>query len=84
MESKIMKVYDIVKQYLVDNNFDGLFTDRCWCPLDCLMPCDSNCSYCKAGYKLSAEEADRLGYKVEPDCDYIVCGKKPEVKDGQD
>ena len=79
-----MNVYEITKKYLIDNGYDGLFTDDCGCLVDDLMPCDGDCSYCEAGYKMSAEEADKLGYEVDPDWDYIVCGKKPEVKDGQD
>lgn len=76
-----MDVCDIVKKYLIENGYDGLYTDGCGCLVDDLMPCDCDCSYCEAGYKLSVEEADRLGYEVDPDWDYIVCGKKPEGKD---
>ena len=76
-----MNVYEITKKYLIDNGYDGLFTDDCGCLLDDLMPCDCDCSYCEAGYKLSVEEADRLGYEVDPDWDYIVCEKKPGVVD---
>ena len=70
-----MTVYEITKKYLIENGYDGLFTDECGCLLDDLMPCDCDCSYCQPGYKLSAKEANRLGYEVEPDWDYIVCGK---------
>ena len=73
-----MNVYEITKKYLIDNGYDGLFTDECGCLVDDLMPCGFECGYCQPGYKLSAEEADRLGYEVNPDWDYIVCEKKPE------
>jgi len=80
-----MTVYEIIFEYLSKNGFDGLCTDECGCLLDDLMPCDCVCSYCEAGYKLSTEEANRLGFEVDTDWDYIVCGKKPEgIEDGQE
>ena len=45
-----MNVYEITKKYLIDNGYDGLFTDDCGCLVDDLMPCDGDCSYCEAGY----------------------------------
>ena len=35
-----MNVYEITKKYLIDNGYDGLFTDDCGCLVDDLMPCD--------------------------------------------
>ncbi len=78
---KVMNVYEIIKKYLLDNNFDGLFTDDCGCLVDDLMPCDCDCSYCEPGYKASKEDLAKEGLT---DDDFIVWGKKPEGKDGKD
>ena len=44
-------VLEIVKKYLEDNGYDGLYNDDCGCCLDDLAPCDSNCLNCTPGYK---------------------------------
>jgi len=43
----------IVKQYLKDNGFDGLYNgdDECACVLDDLEPCGNMSSGCHAGYQ---------------------------------
>jgi hypothetical protein len=46
-----MNVKQIVKAYLTENGYDGLYDgDRCGCRPDDLFPCDSNPDRCKAGY----------------------------------
>lgn len=41
----------IVKEYLQENDFDGLFSPgECACKLDDLFPCGYNCADCQAGY----------------------------------
>ena len=44
---------EIIKQYLIDNDFDGLCNEPigCGCELTDLKPCDSDFSECKPGYK---------------------------------
>ncbi len=78
-----MTVHDIVAQYLVDNGYDGLYTDDCGCLLDDLMPCCSECGNCEPGYKASQEEAAKVGYLT--DDEYVIWDRKPEeVEDGKE
>ena len=47
-----MKVREIVKKYLTENGFDGLFQAECGCSLVDLMPCgDQFMADCNPGYK---------------------------------
>ena len=47
-----MEVRDIVKKYLEDNGYDGLYEPgECACKIDDLAPCGSESVwYCTAGY----------------------------------
>jgi hypothetical protein len=74
-----MNIEDIVRLYLVDHGFDGLFnTDgECACLLGDLFPCSGdtcNILTCEAGYKRDAtgEEKEELGW------DWCVCAKKED------
>ena len=76
-----MNVYDIVKKYLIDNGYDGLYTDDCGCLVDDLMPC-SGCGdiiNCQAGYRASGKDLVEVGLPTD---DFIVWDKKPE--EGED
>lgn len=46
-------VIEMVKRYLIDNGFDGLYNEdlECGCEINDLEPCDALQSNCKAGYK---------------------------------
>jgi len=44
------KVEGIVKQWLRDNGYDGLYNDDCGCTLDDFAPCGEICGDCVAGY----------------------------------
>jgi hypothetical protein len=47
VKDKIIPVKEIVKQYLIDNNFDGLTDEEgCSCEVDDLFPCDNVQLYC--------------------------------------
>ena len=47
-----MTVKEIVKKYLEENGFDGLYCDDCGCKTDDLIPCDNEgCLDCQPGYK---------------------------------
>ena len=48
-----MEVRDIVKNYIKDNGFDGLFNGReCACSIDDLFPCGGEyINKCEPGYK---------------------------------
>ena len=41
---------EIIKQFLIENGFDGLCGYECGCALDDLMPCESPYGDCEAGY----------------------------------
>ena len=44
-------IAQIVKEYLQENDFDGLFFPGvCSCELKDLFPCGDNCADCQAGY----------------------------------
>ena len=51
-----MNVKEIVKKYLDENGFDGLYNDRCGCEKDDLMLCNENLEKCKPGYKRKFSE----------------------------
>ena len=44
---------EIIKQYLIDNDYDGLVNKQigCGCELCNLQPCGFDFSQCKPGYK---------------------------------
>ena len=44
-------VLTIVKQYLIDNDYDGLYADDCGCFIHDLAPCCGSILACEAGYK---------------------------------
>jgi hypothetical protein len=57
--NKIMNVKDMIKQFLIDNEYDGLSAEsgECGCALHDLFPCGDVHSDCCAAYnKGSAEE----------------------------
>ena len=52
-----MTVTEIIKEYLVKNNYDGLYAENCGCLLDDLIPClDWFSEDCKAGHKVEYKE----------------------------
>jgi hypothetical protein len=46
-----MNVKLIVKAYLQDHGYDGLYYEDCGCFIDDLIPCGESCEYCKPGVK---------------------------------
>ena len=60
-----VNVKNIVKKYLKDNGYDGLFCDECGCLLDELMPCDcTDITDCEPGYRHDTPD--------DPDCDWCI------------
>lgn len=51
-------VIEMVKRYLIDNGFDGLYNEDlgCGCELADLEPCGEIRSDCTAGYKHQGDE----------------------------
>jgi hypothetical protein len=70
-----MEVKEIVKKYLEDNGFDGLFfPGECGCMKDELMPCENMCADCEAGYLINEDTPgiDKEKYNFEEYTFYIV------------
>jgi len=45
-----MNIKDMLKKYLKDNLYDGLYGEACGCKIDDLMPCGEAFDDCEAGY----------------------------------
>jgi hypothetical protein len=72
-----MTVKEIIKKYLQDNGYQGLYyPGDCGCSMEDLIACSEDCSECEPGYKHRAGE--------DSEWDDIICGKKEinEVEDG--
>lgn len=54
------EVIEIVRKYLIENEYDGLMNDNgeCGCELSDLEPCGEMSSRCKAAYKHPSDEYD--------------------------
>lgn len=46
-----MDIQDIVKKFLIDNGYDGLYTEGCGCEVADLFPCGEP-GNCEAGHKI--------------------------------
>lgn len=74
-----LTVYQIVKRYLEENGFTGLYNtelDNCGCELDHLFPCCEFPIDCQAGYKCECPAS--CG-----DHDYHVSPNKPKKKNSK-
>ncbi len=49
---KVSNLKGIVKKWLTDNGYDGLYERECGCRKNDLFPCSSDPGRCKAGYIL--------------------------------
>jgi hypothetical protein len=67
-----MNCAQIIKSYLVENGFEGLFCDNCGCDLDDLMPCDSVCSECTPGYQVMVPD------DIKCDYNWYICKNKDD------
>lgn len=66
-----MDLHEIVKEWLVENGYDGLChsDSECGCSVDDFMPCSEPNQFCEAGHQEKAPEGS--------ECDFwIVPGKK--------
>ena len=65
-----MNVREILKQWLIDNDYDGLQHESdCGCQVSDLVPCGGDCSDCTPGYK-------RIG-RTNEECDWYIMPSKP-------
>ncbi len=70
----IPKAGHIIKAFLVNNGYDGLYNDDiCGCERDDLGPCDGIQVHCKPGYKRKPTEHD----ECFGDADWVM-GPKDE------
>jgi hypothetical protein len=51
-----MKIKEIIKKYLEENGYDGLYNDECGCSKDDLFPCDFSPDFCEPGYKCHCDK----------------------------
>ncbi len=64
-----MTVKDIVKQYLIENGYDGLYSEigECGCDLKDIMVCQAEgIDLCKAGYKIN-DPSGEFEYFIRPE-----------------
>jgi hypothetical protein len=68
-----MTVEEIVKKFLTDNGFDGLFNvdGDCACPTNFLAPCGEISNNCEPGYRVE-------GCTCGQGCDYHIVRDKPD------
>lgn len=60
-------VRTIVKLWLSDHGYDGLYNEECGCSVDDLMPCMNDCIQdCKVAYEFT-----RMGEKYYLDPSYV-------------
>lgn len=62
-------VIDMIRQYLTENGYDGLYSDDCGCFVDDLAPCcGEGITHCSAGYKIPMND-EEFGkcYGIGPD-----------------
>ncbi len=73
-----MRVKEIVKEYLKQHGFDGLYNDQCGCEVDDLAPCSEFGWDCKPGYKTSCIPES---CPADGECDFHIGPKeKPNEK----
>jgi hypothetical protein len=66
-----MTVKEIVRRYLIDNSFDGLYADgECGCVNDDLLPCGGDCTDCKPGYVHMSNDED-YDFYIKPERESI-------------
>ena len=70
-----MTVKEIVKEYLLANGYEGLYTDECGCETEDLMPCYccEGSDGCEAGYKT---DCDPNTCPVDGDCNFHIGAKR--------
>ena len=63
-----MNVREIVKQWLRQQGYDGLYHPslECGCQVGDLMPCDEACETCRPGYRRAADPATGFDFLISP------------------
>jgi len=68
-----MNIRNIVKKYLIKNNYDGLYNPKlgCSCNIEELMDCEwIDQENCKAGYYIPKEKWTIE--EIEDNCNYVI------------
>ena len=65
---------EIIKQYLIDNDYDGLVSEHadCGCVTNDLQPCGMDFATCRPGYKY-ADPENEFQFVI---CDELQQGKE--------
>ena len=71
-----MTVREIVKQYLQENGYDGLYYNSCACEISDLMPCGEYFADCKPGYKIPCPGPESCALGGE--CLFHIGPKRPQ------
>ena len=74
-----MDVQEIIKEYLKDNKYDGLYNEegQCACELPGLQPCGENFSDCIPGIKKTWDElTEDQQSACESGCDFYIINKE--------
>lgn len=63
-----MNIREVIKKYLEEKEFDGLYGCECGCAVDDLMPCGelNNLSECEPGYKSPASPESEFDFMIGP------------------
>lgn len=76
-----MDVREIVRGFLIANDYEGLNGDYCCCGVEDLMPCCEDTGWgiklCEAGYKVPCDPEDCA---ADGNCQYHISTTKPEAK----
>lgn len=79
-----MNLREIVKQYLMVHQFDGLLNqeNECGCDLEDFMRCDELSPFCIPGYKRkpNQDEDGMAEYFIDPDPSLSRLPSKPRTK----
>ena len=73
-------VRDIVKIYLTEHNYDGLYDDdgECACLLDDLMPCDQETALdCIPGHTTPCPGGENCQFDPDGDHYHMEAGRRP-------
>lgn len=70
-----MNIFKIVKLWLKENGYNGLYSDggECACELSDLQPCGENFSDCSPGIKKTwSEMTEKQQLMCESGCDFYI------------
>ena len=78
-----MKVKEIVKTWLIENRYDGLYADggECACEVNDLEPCSCIQDDCLSGYKKTWEQlTEKEKHNLSNECDFYIVKEPKDAK----